>query len=265
MKLYELFIDELGQSNPLSLQSNVYILCGCVIEKPHREFVRARADQIKFKYWGKTNIVLHSRDLGKNESAFSIFKNRPRLKEEFLNDLFTLLKISNIAIFAIVVDKQIAREKGWNSVKTIKETARKLFYHFIVWLLAMGDAKGKINVESATSEKDAYYLRDFSYFLSPGCKELVVDYRIIQDILTSISFVTKRNHDLEEQIADLFAYAIKCKFMRLVNKKTYKIGSYEDRMIKILEGKLFKKPRIAREKKMKFYETIDPFCIIPRK
>jgi len=265
VNVYQLFIDELGHSNPLSIQSCVYVLCGCVIEKSERETVKIKADQIKFKYWDKTNIVFHSRDLGKNENDFEIFKKNSKRKAEFLNDLFSFLKNCSISIFVIVVDKQLAKEKGWNSIKVVKETSRKLFYHFIVWLLGIGNAKGKIYVESATSEKDRYYLNEFSYFLSPGCKELSVEYKIIQDLLTSISFVTKRNHDTEEQIADLFAYAARCKFMRLQKKETYKVGSYEDRMIKILESKLFNKPKIAREKKMKFYETIDPFCIVPKK
>ena len=161
-------------------------------------------------------------------------------------------------------DKKLAKEKGWNSVKVIQETSKKLFYHFIVWLLGMGNAQGKIHIESATAEKDRFYLNEFSYFLAPGCKELSVDFTKIQDILTSISFVTKRNHDIEEQIADLFAYAARCKFLRLNKIGTFKVGSYEDRMIKILESKLFKKPFRAKEKKMKFYESIEPFCILPK-
>lgn len=265
MRFYDLFIDELGQSNPLSPQSDVYVLSGCVIEKSDREIIKIKADQIKFKYWSKTDIVFHSRDLGKNENDFSIFKKNPKRRSEFLNDLYFFFKNCNVSIFIIAVDKRLAKKRGWNSVKVIKETARKLFYHFIVWLLGMGSAKGKIYIESATAEKDRYYLNEFSYFLSPGCKELSVRYEIIRDMITSIAFVTKRNHDIEEQIADLLAYAARCKFMRLMKRETYRAGFYEDHMIKILESKLFKKPRFAKERKMKFYETIDPFCIIPKK
>lgn len=219
---------------------------------------------LEFKYWGKTNVVFHSRDLGKNENDFTLFKRNKNKRDEFLKDLINWLKSCNIYVFVIAVDKDLSKSKGWNEIKVIKETARKLFYHFIVWLLARGESQGRIHVESATSEKDKYYLNEFSYFLSPGCKELSVDYKIIQDILTSISFVTKRNHDIEEQISDLFAYAARCKFMRLTKKKTFKIGTYEDRIVKVLESKLFQKPPIAKEKKMKLYETIEPLYIVPK-
>lgn len=263
MKLYELFIDELGHSNPISKQSDIYILLGCVIERFEKENIKIKADQIKFKYWGKTDVIFHSRDLGRSEEDFRIFVKNKK-KDEFLNDLYAFLNNINIAVFAVIVDKKSAKEKGWNSIKVIKETAKKLYYHFIAWLMANGGAKGKIIVESATAEKDRYYLNEFSYFLSPGCKELSISYKLIQEILTSISFVTKRNYDIEEQIADLFAYSARCKYMRITKKETYKVGTYEDRMIKILERKIFKKPKFAKEKKMHFYETIDPFCIIPK-
>jgi len=252
MKLYDLFIDELGHSNPLSKQSEVYILCGCVVPADERSEIKTRADQIKFKYWGNTNVVFHSRDIGNNGGDFVLFKGSRTRKDEFLKDLINFLKYSNFYVFVIAVDKDLSKAKGWNEVKIIKETARKLFYHFIAWLLAKGGSQGRIHVESATSEKDRHYLNEFSYFLSPGCKELSVDFKIIQNILTSISFVTKRNHDIEEQITDLFAYAARCKFMRLTKKETYKLGTYEDRIIKILETKLFQKPQRAKEKKMKF-------------
>lgn len=264
MKIFELFVDELGQFNPSSRQSDAYVLCGCVVDRYERDDLKIKADQIKFKYWNKTNVVFHSREFGRNENDFEIFKDNQIKRKEFLDDLFYYLKNSNISVFAIVVDKKIAKEKGWNSIKVVQETARKLFYHFIAWLLGMGSSRGKIYLESASAEKDKYYLNEFSYFLSPGFKELSVDYSLIREIITSISFVTKRNHDIEEQIADLFAYAAKCKYMRQERKQSFKVGSYEDHMIRILDSKLFQKPKSAKEKKMKFYETIDPFCILPK-
>ena len=77
--------------------------------------------------------------------------------------------------------------------------------------------------------------------------------------------VTKENSDIEEQIADLFAYAAKCKYKRVFKKSVYKTGSYEDRIVKILDQKLFKLPSGAKDRKMKFYKTIEPFCIVPKK
>ena len=133
------------------------------------------------------------------------------------------------------------------------------------WLFGLKRGSGKITIESATSEKDRYYLSEFAYFLAPGCRELSVSFRDVQSLLTAISFVTKHNDDIEEQIADIFAYGMRCAYLRESGKETFKVGSYEDRLIKIMKLKLFAKPKFAKERKMKFYETIQPFCILPEK
>lgn len=263
-RCYELFVDELGQANPISKQSDVYVLSGCAVEEGRRDNLKILADQIKFKYWGHTNVVFHSREIARNEGQYSVFANDKTQKAEFLKDLFKLLKQSYITMFVVVCDNNLAKRFGWNSTKIIKETGNLIFLHFVTWLLGLSGTEGKINIESATAEKDRYYLNTFSYFLSPGNKDLKVDYKTIQEILTSISFVTKRNHDIEEQTADLFAYGAKCKYLRLVKKQIFKIGSYEDKMIKLLETKLWQLPKLAGEKKMRFYKKIEPFCIIPR-
>lgn len=264
MKLHELFIDESGQADPRSGQSQLYVLLGCSVEEGKRGDLKTHADQIKFKYWGKTDVIFHSREISRNEGPFSIFHHNKNKKQEFVHDLLDFLKQAHIVVFVIVCDNKIAFQKGWNLVKVVRETGKLLFLHFITWLLGLDSAKGKVFIESATAEKDKYYLETFSYFLSPGNTHLAVPYTKIQEILTSISFVTKRNHDTEEQIADLLTYAAKCKYLRVKRKQTYKIGSYEDRIIKILDEKLWHLPVNARERKMKFYKTIDPFCIVPK-
>lgn len=263
-KCYELFIDELGQANPVSKQSEVYVLSGCAIEESQRDALKIQADQIKFKYWGHTDIVFHSREIARNEGQFSIFEKNKSKKAEFYIDLFELLKQNFFVMFVVICDNKEARKIGWNSDKVIKETSNIIFLHFITWLLGITNAKGKINIESATAEKDKYYLNAFSYFLSPGNKQISVNHKIIQELLTSVSFVTKRNYDIEEQIADMFAYAAKCKYLRLKKKQTFKIGTYEDKIIKLLDSKLWRLPEKAKEKKMPFYKNIEPFCIIPK-
>ncbi|EKE12387.1 MAG: hypothetical protein ACD_13C00223G0003 [uncultured bacterium] len=264
MRCYELFIDELGQSNPTSKQSDVYVLSGCAIEDDKRNELKIFADQIKFKYWGNTNIVFHSREIARNEGSFSIFSRNLSRRREFFEDLYKFLNLANIILFVVVCDNKQAIKNGWNSVKVIKETGNLIFLQFTTWLLGLASAKGKVNIESATAEKDRYYLNTFSYFLAPQNKDLNVDYKIIQNILTSISFVTKRNHDIEEQIADLMAYAAKCKYLRVTKRKTFKVGSYEDKIIRLLETKLWRLPKLAGEKKMKFYKNIESFCVIPK-
>jgi len=254
MNKFSLFIDELGIANPKAIESKLYVLTGIAVKKDFRDQLEVEANQIKFKYWNKTDIVFHSREIGKNLGDFVIFKNKESLKKLFINDLFNFLSNIPITIFSIVVDKNLAFRKNWNDIKILRETIRLLYFNFLTFLLGKNHGKGKIVVESATAEKDIYYLRYFAYFTSPNCKELNVDYKKIQNILTSISFVTKRNFDIEEQIADLFSYAGKCKYIKDYKNKPYASGSYENKIIKILNNKLFLKPKNLSAKKLKLYK-----------
>lgn len=264
MKQFNLFIDESGVANPLDKKTEIYVLCGCAVESDQRKALKIRADQIKFKYWGRTNVSFHSRDIGLRIGDYEVFKKQKTRYVEFLHDLFIFLNEFQYTIFVVVADKSIARQKGWNGSKVVQETAHRIFYHYIVWLLGRGGDHGKITIESATSEQDQYYLREFSYFLSPGASEFAIDYRKVQTMITSVSFVTKNNSDIEEELADIFAFAARCKYLRVSGKETYKVSTYEARIIRVLDHKLFQKPKIAKEMKMKLYEAIDPFCVVPK-
>lgn len=132
--------------------------------------------------------------------------------------------------------------------------------NFILSLLASGEVRGKLIIESATAEKDFIYHKAAGFYLSNGIKELGITYRDVQDVLTEISFVTKKNHDIEEQIADLLAYAAKLKFMK---KKQSEINTYQANISKIMNTKLFKMHPETGVRKKKYYEQINSFKIVP--
>jgi hypothetical protein len=258
---YTLFIDESGNLNIPN--SRLYILCGCAIQESWKHDLKIHADQIKFKYWGSTDIVFHSREIGSNEGDFSIFKGKEDLKKQFIKDLFFLLKKWPFMIFPVVVDKKRAEEINWDKDKIIDETAHQVIYNFIALLLTRGKVNGRIIIESSSAEKDRRYLSTFSYFLSPGAVELNVDHSKLREILTSISFVTKKNNDIEEQISDLFAYAAACKYEKEYTNKRFSKNGYEDSIVKILDTKLFQTPSRVNDIKKELFEKIDPFCVLP--
>lgn len=257
---YCLFIDELGTANVNDPHSHFYIIAGCSINEDERRQMKIRADQIKFKYWGKTDVVFHSREIGRKENSFKIFRDA-KIYKEFLADLEKFISHSKFKMFFVIVNKEKARKMSWNHIKIFKETSRQIVRNFLLIMLT-GDSKGKIVVESATAEKDFYFHKAAGHFLAEGIKELRVNHTNIQEILTSISFVTKNNHDIEEQIADLFAYAAKCKYLVKTAGKI-RVGAYEKLILSLLEKKIFKKPPEAGAKKMKYYKEVDSFLILP--
>ena len=221
IRTYKLFIDESGTADIQDKNSKLYIVAGCSIEEQKRERIKIKADQIKFKYWGDTNVVFHSREIGRKENHFSILKDK----------------------------------------KIYKETSNHIIKNFLLILLT-GDSRGKIIVESATAEKDFYFHKAVGHLTADGIKELNVGFGKVQDTLTSISFVSKKNHDIEEQIADLFAYGAKCKYLAK-QKKKFRRGEYESLMMDLCNKKLFKIPKNAGIRKMKYFKEVEPFLVLP--
>lgn len=253
---YRLFVDESGTGDPRDTRSDVYILAGCSVHRDECAGIKTRADQIKFKYWGRTDIVFHSRDIGRREGDFSILKTK-RAYDDFVGDLGAFLTQSKYKMFFIVVDKEKARAAGWNRVKVYEDTSLCLIRHFLLILLA-SDARGEITVESATAEKDIHILRSFGFFMAAGLERPRVNHEVVQDILTSVSFVTKQNHDIEEQIADLFGYAARLKYT-----KTSAQTGYDLMILEALNKKIYKVPRGANASKAKFLNEVEPFLVLP--
>jgi hypothetical protein len=263
MNEYHLYIDELGTPDPSDGLSEVYILCGCAVPEYRREELRVKADQIKFKYWGRTDFTFHSREIGNNTGVFSIFENKPELKKEFFKDLLFFLSKSPVIIFSVIIDKALAQTEKWDSESVVRQTAHYLFQNFIGIVISNKNANGKIILESTNAVKDRYYLDAFTYFLSPKPNDLGINFRDVQKYITSISFVTKNNLDIEEQIADLLAYGVKCKYDIYKQKRKFDRSSYESRLINIVNSKSFKMPKDTREFGDEFFSKINSFLLLP--
>lgn len=259
MKLLNLFIDESGIANPKVEQSKTYILSGCVVREDVREQIKIKADQIKFKYWNRTDVVFHSKELARKEGEFKIFQDR-KIYKSFCDDLFNFLMNSSFFLLFVIVDKQKAKKGNWNDIKVYNETAEYMVKNFLLSLLAQEESKGRLVAESATSVKDFSFHKAASSFLARGMEDLGVTYDQVQDVLTEISFVTKHNHDIEEQIADIMAYGAKLKFLKT---KQTEMNEYEKKLVILLNKKLFKMHPDTVGKKKMFHSQIDSFKIIP--
>lgn len=259
MKNMYLFIDESGGGNPKGGKSECYIVCGCLVLSHKRDEIKIKADQIKFKYWGRTDVIFHSKEIGRKEGAFKILKDK-KVAEEFYSDLFNFLSTSTIQLFIALVDQKKALKENWNSQKVYKETADIIIKNFILALIASGEVRGKLIIESATAEKDFIYHKAAGFYLSNGIKDLSITFKDVQDVLTEVSFVTKKNHDIEEQIADLMAYGAKLKFIK---KKQTEMNTYQIGISKIMNSKLFKMHPDTGARKKKYYEQINSFKIVP--
>lgn len=251
---YVLFIDETGTASPKDTQSSYYILSGCVVKESERQKLKTVTHNIKYKYWNDVDIVLHSTEIGRKENDFSIFKDEAKFNE-FLDDLENYLFKREFQLMYVLVDKDEARRKNWNDVKIYKETAEQLIENFILFLLAR-EGRGKIVIESASAEKDMYFMKALVKYLSSGIPRLGIKHDQVKQTVTSISFVTKNNFDTEEQLADLFAYAARCHYLEQHKIKKFS-NRYEKLMMRMLASRLITKSTssIKKQKYSKYVKS----------
>jgi Protein of unknown function (DUF3800) len=102
-----LFLDESGDHN-LSIVDPTYplfVLGGVIMDKAYAEGEVARAlDEFKIRFFGRTDIVLHTADITRNRNGFEQMKETP-FREQFYNELNGLMKQLDYTVVACVVRK----------------------------------------------------------------------------------------------------------------------------------------------------------------
>ena len=231
-----LYVDETGSPNHGHHDPN-YTLCGIIVRPYQAENIKTHADQIKFKYWNTTDVVFHSHEMGKKINKFDILKDST-IEKAFFDDLFEFLQKAEFRIIVVSVDKVKAKSLGLTSNQVQDIAADKMIECFTEFL-SKGKFIGKIVMESSGGKDMAFYKR-YSSSLSQGLKTLGLTHKNVKDLLTSISFVNKNNHDIETQLADIFAYPATRLFLHNEAKKSLINNTYEHSICEVLKKKLAK-------------------------
>lgn len=248
-----MFIDESGREHQ-SHYSKYYILLGCIIEASEQQRLEARADQIKYRYFKDTGVVFHAKDIANSSGDFRIFATNEKLKKEFLNELVQLIHGSPLKVTCCVVNKEKAYQAGWKHTVIIQKTADSILRDFLNFVYSYRKSRnqGVIVYEASGYEKDAEYLKAFNKVLTPGFEQKNPEFTDIRDHLTSVTFATKLNKDIECELADFLSYAAYKKYQADHNLIELKKGSHEHKMVRALESKLLKPEPSLRQPVGKF-------------
>lgn len=109
---YIVYVDESGDHSMVSIDQSypIFVLAFCIFHKGHYgEKVVPALEAFKFKHFGHDQVVLHEHEIRKEKGAFNIFPNRAA-KNNFLNDLTTIVENSNFILASCVIEKQRLRE-----------------------------------------------------------------------------------------------------------------------------------------------------------
>lgn len=233
---FKLYIDENGVSD-LNHWDNNFTLCGIIVTKHQAEELRIRADQIKFKYWGRTDIVFHSREIATKSGDFSIL-NDSHVETNFQRDIINFLGLPLFRCIIVSVDKGKAKTQGWDSGKVLDQANQYVIEMFLKFLIRQKrTSRGQIVLESSSAQDIAFYKR-FAYYVSHGANTLNLNSQDVKNTLTSISFVSKVNHDIEAQLADLLAYPATQKFLKDEGLRAITHGTQLEKMCNVVWNKL---------------------------
>jgi Protein of unknown function (DUF3800) len=254
MKHFKLFIDESGHPN-VNHKSRFFVLVGCIIEDGKQQLLKLECDQLKFKYWDRTDIVFHSEEIGKKVGDFKKFAEGEKLAKQFEKQLLQFLSTSSVGVCAAIVDKKRAYDIGWKEDAIIRTASESIVVDFLAHLYGNKGSHGRVVYEASSLGRDIIYLQSFNRYLDPAWQKQNTQFDHIREHLTSITFANKLNHDTEMQIADLCSYGVVCKYLQDKKLKVFEKGSYEQRLITIIDRKTVTPPNGLTDKRKKKYLT----------
>lgn len=109
-----IYVDESGDHSLESIDKNypIFVLAFCIFHKDHYcNSVVPSVEQFKFRHFGHDHIILHEREIRKEEAPFNIFKSKDE-RRLFLEDLNNIVRDNNFILTACVIDKNAIKGKA---------------------------------------------------------------------------------------------------------------------------------------------------------
>ncbi|MDJ0626439.1 MAG: DUF3800 domain-containing protein [Candidatus Caenarcaniphilales bacterium] len=104
---YIIYVDESGDHNLLKVDSKypVFVLVFCIFEKSHyADKVTPDMQKLKFKHFGHDLVVMHEREIRKNQGCFD-FLMKEDLRIEFMDGINRVIEESDMTIISSIIDK----------------------------------------------------------------------------------------------------------------------------------------------------------------
>jgi len=111
---YIVFADESGDHGLEAIADGfpIFVLVFCVVRKEdYVTSVVPAMQRLKFAYWGHDAVVLHERDIRRQQPPFGFFRTSSELRQRFMDELNGLIESAPIKLYASVIDKRRLVEK----------------------------------------------------------------------------------------------------------------------------------------------------------
>lgn len=222
---YVVYVDESGDHGLKHIDPNypMFVLAFCIIQKDiYSEEVTTAVSDFKFKHFGHDQVVLHERDIRKTQEPFKFLHDKER-REEFYDDLNTLMRRSDFTLVATAIRKR-ALDKKYEDPANPYDLALAYGLERVEWFLRErreGPATTHVVVESRGEKEDD----DLELAFRRVCDGAN---QFNEKLPFQIVFADKQSNSAGLQLADLMA--------RPIGRKILKPGQ-DNRAFDILEEK----------------------------
>jgi hypothetical protein len=107
------YVDESGDHSLVSVNPEypIFVLAFCLFEKEaYAEKITTEITNLKFKYFGHDQVILHERDIRKEQEDFSILRDR-ETRSAFMKDVSRIVRNAPLKIIASIIDKRRLKDQ----------------------------------------------------------------------------------------------------------------------------------------------------------
>lgn len=209
-KKYFLFIDESGDHGLVTLDPSfpVFLLCGMLTSEENYTTIRNQINSLKHEFWGKKEVILHSRDIRKCEKEFQILFNLD-IKSKFYERINTIIEETKYRILASAINKS----KYIKTYGKLSNDVYELALSFIIEraIFSLDEVKGvtkqlEIIIEKRGKKEDKKLEEHFQRLKARGTGFVCAER--LDEVNLKITFKDKKENINGLQLTDLIAYPI---------------------------------------------------------
>lgn len=222
--MYRMFLDESGDHNLKVIDPNhpVFALVGCVFEENYyKGAANKKVNDLKIKYFNSTEVILHSRDVRKQETKPFLILRQKEVRENFYQDLNNLITNLYLTVITSVIDKNKLREQyGNHSSNPYYLSLGFIMERYAIHLREKGGT-GLMIIESRNPTDDNLLYIAYSKIMLQGTGFMKADE--FQKRIKDLVFIPKKENENGTQFADLIAYPIATHILPNRDKRAFEI------------------------------------------
>lgn len=206
---YYLYIDECGDHQLEKFNPNfpIFTLCGFLVPGHNIDSLEATVNRFKRKYFNDESVIIHSRDIRKQEKEYSILQD-PELKTQFYEDINNILGQSDVYIIVCCCILKEPFVERFSRGEDVYGLSLKYLIERAVFCMDDNIEEGTLHIyiERRGVKQDRALLNYYNRLRATGTKWVTAER--LMSRLGRFNFNYKKDNIIGLQMADLIAYPI---------------------------------------------------------